>query len=622
MRYPELLAIRRSSHLCVSPSGKMCAFLVYTPSEEENGYISQVFVSDYSCTLPVGSPGVTSLVWMDEKTLAISRPICGGTAFFALSVANGVETPFTHLDLTAAVVGAVDGDLLISAQCSVCPEKDRANNYWTILDELPIWKDGMGYCSKVRRKLLLCSNKGQVRYISPDKMDVQLISVDQNRIAYAGHTHSTFDHAADEIRCWDGVDHLIYKSSDEITQIAIGSNAVFFSACSPEQEAGTAPVIKQVPISGGPTKTICSPELAIGNYIVSDIGSCGKVFTADGDTLYFVATQNGCSQIYKLSSGLELKCLTTTTGSIDQLDVGASHIVFAGLRGNNCHEVYYLSSKGEENISLLHREEDVPYRPMVAIQHKGIHGWILREEAENQSCPAVVFLHDGPQQAFGEVYHFGMQLLAQFGYAVLFVNLPGSIGYGNQYAALGGDWGEKDYSALIQFLEFALSACPEIDPSRLAIMGTGYGAYLASAITSRTNRFAAAICDGTISNCISMEATSDHGLAFSAKQMKASGYTNPEELWKRSPLSRIDSMKTPTLILHGEADRFCHLSQGQMLFTALKVHGIPTKMCIFPRESHSVASNGSLAARDRYYSEILQWLSRYLGEKSDHRDAL
>lgn len=220
--------------------------------------------------------------------------------------------------------------------------------------------------------------------------------------------------------------------------------------------------------------------------------------------------------------------------------------------------------------------------------------------------------HDGPQQAFGKVYHFGMQLLAQNGYVVLFANLPGSMGYGKDFSMLDGHWGDDDCNGLVRFLDAALDACPEIDPSRLAVIGTGYGAYLAASATGKCNRFGAAICDGVISNCVSMVSTSDHGIAFAEKQMKACAFKQTGELWKRSPLSRIASMKTPTLLLHGENDRSSHLSQGQMLFTALKIHGVPARLCVFPGENHSLASKGTPLARDRYHSEILRWLKMYL----------
>lgn len=611
MKYPPLLALCRSTHLSISPDAGRCAFLVHTPSEAEQGDVARIYAGPFTGVSPIGSAGVTSFAWVDGCTLLIARPQCGGTAFSTLSVTDCTEKPYATVPFEAAVEGFVDGELLFSARRPITEEKAQESGSWTILDELPIWEDGTGYRAKLRRQLFLCSAEQQIRRISPQKMDVRLVSADRCCVAYAGFTPTVLDGAADELRCWDGADRLICKDCGEITQIALDGSDIFFAALPPDEEAGAAPALMRTSITGAVPSVLYAPDLAIGNYIVSDAGSHGKIFTAHGGVLYFIATENGSSQMYKLVPGAAPERLTTAAGSIDQMDVRAAHIVFAGLRGASCHEVYCLSG-GEQRISSLHGENVLPFRPVAAIRRQDCQGWALREIAEDRSRPAVVVLHDGPQQAFGQVYHFGMQMLAQQGYEVLFANLPGSVGYGREFAMLGGQWGDRDLHALIRFLDAALAACPEIDPSRLAIMGTGYGAYLAAIAAGETNRFAAAICDGVISNCVSMEATSDHGLIFSAKQMKASGYTEPEELWKRSPLSRIASMKTPTLILHGEADRSSHLSQGQMLFTALKVHNVPARLCIFPGEGHSFAANGSPAARDRYYAEILRWLDLYL----------
>ena len=612
MKYPELWALRCSSHLSISPDGSKCAFLVHTPEEAENTYTGHVYVSGFTAASPAGAPGVDGLAWMDVNTLLISRSAKGGgTAFFRLSVDSGLEEPFAEIPFKAAIEGFLGGELLLSAYRPITEEKAGEDGGWTVLDELPVWKDGIGYCPKLRRRLFLCSGGGKTRCISSDGMDVRLVSTDRVRVVYAGYTPNVLDGPANEIHCWDGTDCLVYKLPGEVTQLALSGPHVFLASLPPEAEAGAAPTLMRGSISGSALSALYKSELAIGNFIVSDAGSQGKTFTADGDTLYFVATEHGSSQIYMLAPGTVPVRMTSIPGSIDQLDVHAARIVFSGLRGSNCHEVYHLNG-GEQRLSFLHREGRVSFYPVTPIHHRDIQGWALREEAENMSHPAVLFLHDGPQQAFGPVYHFGMQLLAQHGYVVLSANLPGSIGYGNTFAALGGHWGETDCQALLSFLDAALAACPEIDAGRVAVAGTGYGAYLAAVAAGKTNRFAAAICDGVISNCVSMEATSDHGAAFAAKHMKASGYTQPEKLWKCSPLSLVPSIKTPTLILHGELDRSSHLSQGQMLFTALKVHGVPTRMCIFPGESHQLASTGTPAARKRYYSEVLRWLALYL----------
>lgn len=609
MNFPALLALKKVSGLRISPNGSKCAFLVHTPQQAENNYKCSVYISDYTNASPLGANSVTGFVWANETTLIISRDEMQGTVFYKRPLNGDPDVPYAFAPFSATIEGFTDGALLISALRPITEEKAQEQGFWTVLDELPVWKDGVGYSAKFRRQLFLCNENGQPQRISPTAMDVREVSADNHRVVYAGCTPETLVGNADEIRCWDGSDHLVCKDVGEIVHIALGKNTIFLAALAPDSDAGAAPALMQVSPAGGTPTLLCNSKFIVGNHIVSDSGSQGCVFAADGDVLSFVATVNGSSQLYSMNPDGVPQCLTTDSGSIDQLDSRAGRIVFAGLRGCEKHEAYLLEN-GEQIITSLHTSFDV--LPMEAISCEDAHGWAIRQKAADRSRAAVLVLHDGPQKSFGECYHFGMQLLASKGYVVLFVNLPGSVGYGNAFASLGGRWGDDDFDVLIRFLDIALESCPEIDPARLAIMGTGYGAYLAATAIGKSDRFTAAICDGVISNCVSMEATSDHGVEFSAKQMKASAYTRPDILWAHSPLSRIASMKTPTLILHGDLDRSSHLSQGQMLFTSLKIHNVPTRMCIFPGESHNLAATGTPACRDRYLTEILRWLEMYL----------
>lgn len=611
MKHPELLSLHSVSDLRISPGTSRCAFLVHTPCEAENNYETHLYVSDFTVSYPIGMSGITSFAWVDDAALAVGRPSADSTQFALLSLKDGSEGTVWNIPFDARIEGWVLGQLLISARRPITEEKAQEDGSWTILDELPIWEDGEGYRAKIRRQLFLCSYGGQPIRISPEEMDVRIVSAHSNGLAYAGYILGNHGRIVNEIRYWAGEDRLLRRNCGDIRHLALGSNYAFIYALDIERETDSAPALIQVSLDTGKADPLYVSGIAVGNYIVSDIGLQGKILCADGDALYFAATKEGSSQIYKLSASGEPLCLTLDPGSIEQLDVRAGRIVFAGLRRGSCQEVYVLED-GEQMISHLHGNDTLPFYPMVEIPCHGIQGWALREETEEKTCPAVIFLHDGPQQAFGKVYHFGMQLLAQNGYVVLFANLPGSMGYGKDFSMLDGHWGDDDCNGLVRFLDAALDACPEIDPSRLAVIGTGYGAYLAAAATGKCNRFGAAICDGVISNCVSMVSTSDHGIAFAEKQMKACAFKQTGELWKRSPLSRIASMKTPTLLLHGENDRSSHLSQGQMLFTALKIHGVPARLCVFPGENHSLASKGTPLARDRYHSEILRWLKMYL----------
>lgn len=611
MKHPELLNLRTVSDLRVSPGGNRCAFLVHSPREAENDYITQLYISDFVSTSPLPVTGITGLIWTDENTLMVARRQENGTQISRLSLHDCTETACFILPFAAQLEGFVAKQLLVSARRPITGEKALEKGYWTVLDELPLWDDAAGYRAKIRRQLFLCSLSGQVVRISPNELDIRMVSATADQVAYAGCIPSVLNDVANTIHLWDGTDHILCQGSGEITHLALGKDSVFFAALEQGAASGSSPALKQLTLNDGSAKMISNADLFIGNHIVSDTGCQGNVFCADGDTLYFVATVDGTSQIYTMTAGTEPQPLTFDSGCIDQLDIQGSRIAFTGLRNGSCHEVYFWD-QCEQKITHLHEEESLASRPAVSICCHGIQGWALREETDDKSCPAVLFLHDGPQLAFGEAYHFGMQLLARNGYVVLFANLPGSVGYGNNFASLAGCWGDNDYNALVQFLDTALESFPEIDPSRLAVIGTGYGAYLAAIATGNGNRFAAAICDGVISNCVSMVSTSDHGLAFAQNQMNACAFRQTEDLWNRSPLSRISAMKTPTLLLHGENDRSSHLSQGQMLFTALKVHGVPTRLCIFPGENHSLASQGSPLARDRYHSEMLRWLNLYL----------
>lgn len=581
MKYPELLTLRSVSDLHISCDANRCAFLVHIPRETENDYTTQVYVSDFAAVYPLPVFDVASFTWIDANTLTVARPHGKCTCFSCVSCMDGTEESGFELPFAAQIEGFVANQLIISARRPIEEECNLENGYWTILEEFPIWNDTTGYRSKVRQQLFLCSRDGQIRRISPKEMDVRIVSTNSDCLAYAGCTPGVLDSPPNEIHFWDGIDHSLSKDCGTVTHLTLGKNYVFHASQNSEQAAGTAPVLMQISLKTGASERIAAPGMAIGNYIVSDVNRQGNIFCADGDTLYFVATENGTSQIHKLIAGTEAKCLTSAPGCIDQLDIQHGRIVFAGLRNGLCHEVYCLSN-GEHRITSLHDGNMLPSHPAVSISCHGIQGWALREETEDKSCPAILFLHDGPQLAFGEVYHLGMQLLAQNGYVVLFANFPGSVGYGDEFAELRGHWGNDDYAALIQFLDAALDICPEIDPNRLAVIGTGYGAYLAATTIGKCNRFAAAICDGVISNCVSMVSTSDHGITFANQQMNACAFSQSEELWHCSPLSSIASIKTPTLLLHGENDRSSHLSQGQMLFTALKVHGVPTRLCVFP----------------------------------------
>lgn len=195
---------------------------------------------------PIGVSGVTSFAWVDEAVLAVGRPNADSTQFALLSLKDGSEETVWNIPFEARIEGWVSGQLLISARRPITEEKAQEDGAWTILDELPIWEDGDGYQSKIRRQLFLCSRIGELKRISPEDMDVRIVSADSNGLAYAGYIPGSRGRTADEIRYWDGEERLLCRNCGDIRHLALGSNYAFIYGLNIESEPDAAPALMQV----------------------------------------------------------------------------------------------------------------------------------------------------------------------------------------------------------------------------------------------------------------------------------------------------------------------------------------------------------------------------------------
>jgi dipeptidyl aminopeptidase/acylaminoacyl peptidase len=86
-------------------------------------------------------------------------------------------------------------------------------------------------------------------------------------------------------------------------------------------------------------------------------------------------------------------------------------------------------------------------------------------------------------------------------------------------------------------------------------------------------------------------------------------HLSPDELWERSPIRYLGNMKTPTLIVHGEADPRVPVSQGMELYLGLKAVGVDTEFVSYPRQKHAFHERA-------FQLDLLQrtcdWFERYL----------
>lgn len=243
-----------------------------------------------------------------------------------------------------------------------------------------------------------------------------------------------------------------------------------------------------------------------------------------------------------------------------------------------------------------------------------LSGWIMKpfnfDPLRRYTC--ILNIHGGPKTAYGPFYYHEMQYWASEGFAVIFMNPRGSEGRGNDFADLRGKYGHVDYEDLMAFVDAVTITHPWIDNDRMGVTGGSYGGFMTNWIIGHTHRFKAAASQRSISNWISKFGTTDIGYYFVPDQIGADPWSDFEQLWDRSPLKYADQVKTPTLFLHSDEDYRCWTAEAFQMFTALKYHGIQSRLCLFHGENHELSRSGKPKNRCRRLKEITDWMRTFL----------
>ena len=260
-----------------------------------------------------------------------------------------------------------------------------------------------------------------------------------------------------------------------------------------------------------------------------------------------------------------------------------------------------------------------------------IQGWIMRphphpdpphkgegadgdrlHKREGEKPPAILEIHGGPMMMYGWSFFFEFQLLAAHGYAVVYTNPRGSTGYGRTFsAAVNGDWGGKDFQDVMAGLDTAVLK-GWVDPDQLGVAGGSYGGYMTNWIIGHTDRFKAAVTMRCVSNLASIFGTGDLDWILTIDTMEAVPWRDLGRLMERSPITYVETITTPLLILHGERDLRCPISEAEQLFTALKLLGREVEMIRFEGQSHDLSRNGHPRSRVIRLRHIVGWFLRHI----------
>lgn len=147
-----------------------------------------------------------------------------------------------------------------------------------------------------------------------------------------------------------------------------------------------------------------------------------------------------------------------------------------------------------------------------------------------------------------------------------------------------------------------------IDRERVAVGGHSYGAFMVANLLSHSDLFAAGIArSGAYNRTLT---------PFGFQSEERNYWEAPEVYYTMSPFMHADKMKTPLLLVHGEADNNSgtYPMQSERYFNALKGLGATVRLVMLPKESHGYRAKESIL---HLLWEQDQWLEKYVKQKSE-----
>ncbi len=243
---------------------------------------------------------------------------------------------------------------------------------------------------------------------------------------------------------------------------------------------------------------------------------------------------------------------------------------------------------------------------------KRIPAWLYKP-AKKGPHPVIIAIHGGPESqarpSFSSTYQIWLQKL---GVAVIRPNVRGSSGYGKHYMSLDNGFKREDSVRDIGALLDWIATQPSLDEGRVAVFGGSYGGYmvLASAV-HYSDRLKAAVDVVGISNFVTfLENTQDY-----RRDLRRAEYGDEREpamrahLQSISPLTNIDRIKIPMLVVQGQNDPRVPVTEAIQVVDALRKQGQRVWYMNAMNEGHGYRKKEN---RDIYQQATMMFLQQHL----------
>lgn len=579
-----------------------------------------------------------------EKKLLYISTKSGKPQLYLRWLDNGSESKLTNLsDSPSNISWSPDGNWIAflmnvpyeTQPLVQLPQKPAGAKWETppkYIDQLKFKADGAGFLKNVRKQLFVLSKDGGTpRQLTFGEFEVSGVpewDQDGKTILFTSNRHPNRE---------------MDPRNSEVYQVSIFSGKI--TALTKRHGPDTSPKLSP---DGNKIAYLGNDENYDGYqvtrlYTMNRDGSSPKCITCEfdrdieninwgknGKSIFFQYNTEGNTRIAKTDLSGKIENLANNVGglSIGRPYSGGQYTVSKNGRlaytlstpqhpadlatgDTQSKKVNRLTQVNEDLFShkKLGEVEEIWYES--SFDKRKIQGWICKPPNFDPSkkYPLILEIHGGPFANYGDRFSAEVQLYAAAGYVVLYTNPRGSTSYGKEFGNLiHHNYPSQDYDDLISGVDAVIKK-GYIDEDNLMVTGGSGGGVLTSWIVGKTDRFRAAVVAKPVINWYSFVLYADGPAFFYKYWFPGKPWEHTEHYMKRSPISLVGNVKTPTMLLTGEQDYRTPMGESEQYYAALKLNNVETALVRIQGAGHGIAAKPSnLMAKVVY---ILGWFEKY-----------
>ena len=501
-----------------------------------------------------------------------------------------------------------------------------------LIQQMPYRMDGAAYLeSGYSQIFVLPADGGTPRQVTSGRYNhngAPEWTPDGKALVFSANRHEDWQ--------YDPVNSEVYKVT-----LADGTITALTNRAGPDDGAVLSPDGKQIAYTGFDDRSQGYQVTHL--YLMGLDGTSQRVLTgafdrdvgnlkwdAEGRGVYFLYDEMGNTKVGYASLDGQVKTLATNVGG-EEMDrpyaSGSMSVSRNGMfavprtRPDRPGDVAVGSRAGGEMKVLTDLNGDLfDHKQLGAVEEiwfdssfdrRKVHGWIVKPPGFDASkkYPLILEIHGGPFANYGDRFAVDMQMYAAAGYVVLYTNPRGSTSYGEEFGNLiHHAYPSHDYEDLMSGVD-AVIAKGYVDADNLFVTGGSGGGVLSAWIVGKTNRFRGAVVAKPVINWTSFVLTADMTSYFAKYWFEKLPWDDPTDYLKRSPLTLVGNVTTPTMVLTGESDYRTPISESEQYYQALKLRKADTALVRIPGASHDIQARPSQMMSKALYT--LAWFDKH-----------